>query len=300
MELGILAAICAAIIWAAASIVSYRPVIHFGVLDFTRIQLPMSALLLGLVVTLQGNWGSLNWAQWIPIAFSGIIGILLGDIALHSCLKYGGPRRMQLLFALNAPMASLIGFLALGEVLSLSDAIGGFLILTGIALAILYNNPQSNDGTGEKLTGSLLQVLFWGLLSALCQAIGLIIMKPIVDAGTDPLAASAARTILSAVLLMTTLLIPQMRFRTVDKQDIAPIVLATVAGWMGYVGAMSLLIFALQSQNTGIVAVLGSTAPIMILPILWVINKRPPALPGWAGAGLAIGGIAILSEMPFH
>lgn len=300
MELGILAAICAAIIWAAASIVSYRPVIHFGVLDFTRIQLPMSALLLGLVVTLQGNWNSLNWAQWIPIAFSGIIGILLGDIALHSCLKYGGPRRMQLLFALNAPMASLIGFLALGEVLSLSDAIGGFLILTGIALAILYNNPQSDNGTGEKLTGSLLQVLFWGVLSALCQAIGLIIMKPIVDAGTDPLAASAARTILSAILLMTTLLIPQMRFRTIGKQDIAPIVLATIAGWMGYVGAMSLLIFALQSQNTGIVAVLGSTAPIMILPILWVINKRPPALPGWAGAGLAIAGIAILSEMPFH
>lgn len=300
MELGLLAAISAAVIWAVASIVSYRPVLHFGVLNFTRVQLPMSALLLGLVVSLQGGWDSLNLSQWLPIALSGVIGILLGDVALHSCLKYGGPRRMQLLFALNAPMASLIGFLALGEVLSLGDAIGGFLILTGIALAILYNNPQTEDKTGEKLQGSLLQVLFWGLLSALCQAIGLIIMKPIVDAGTDPLAASAARTILSAILLLTTLALPQMRFRRLQKQDIRPFLEATTAGWMGYVGAMSLLIFALQSQNTGIVAVLGSTAPIMILPILWFINKRPPALPSWMGAGLAIAGIAVLSQMPVH
>lgn len=300
MEPGILAAIGAAIIWAVASIVSYRPVMHFGVLNFTRVQLPMSALLLIIVVSMQGGWESLNWSQWLPIALSGIIGILLGDVALHSCLKYGGPRRMQLLFALNAPMASLIGFLALGEILSMSDAIGGLLILAGIALAILYGNPQSDDGTGEKLNGSLFQVLFWGLLSALCQAIGLIIMKPIIDSGTDPLAASAARTLLSALLLMTTLLIPSMRFCALTKQDLRPFIGATTAGWMGYVGAMTLLIFALQSQNTGIVAVLGSTAPIMILPILWWLNKRPPPLPGWIGASLAIVGIAILSQMPIH
>ena len=260
----------------------------------------MSALLLALAVSIQGGWDSLNWSQWGPIALSGIIGILLGDVALHSCLKYGGPRRMQLLFALNAPMASLIGFLALGEVLSLSDAIGGLLILCGIGLAILYNSPQSNNDKGEKLQGSLYQVLFWGLLSALCQAIGLIIMKPIVDSGADPLAASAARTLLSALLLMTTLLIPRWRFRNLNKQDLAPFAEATLAGWMGYVGAMSLLIFALQSQNTGIVAVLGSTAPIMILPILWWINKRPPALPSWIGAALAIAGIAMLSNMTLH
>ncbi|MCT4654503.1 MAG: DMT family transporter [Cohaesibacter sp.] len=300
MDLGLLAALGAAVIWAAASIVSHRPVLHFGVLDFTRIQLPASALLLGLVVTWQGNWHSLNWSHWLPLSISGLVGILLGDFALHSCLKYGGPRRMQLLFALNAPMASLIGFLALGERLSWHDAIGGLLILAGISLAILYNSPKSNSHQSEAIEGHIGLVIFWGLLAALCQAIGLIVIKPMMDAGTDPLAASAARTIGSAAVLLTTLFWPAFRFRALTSRDRRPFMQTVLAGWMGYVGAMTLLIFALQTQNTGIVAVVGSTAPVMILPLLWWLHKHPPSLPSWIGAFLVIAGIATLSDIGTH
>ena len=49
--------------------------------------------------------------------WSGLIGIFLGDTLLFFALRRLGPRRTGALFAMNAPMAALLGWAVLGEAL---------------------------------------------------------------------------------------------------------------------------------------------------------------------------------------
>jgi uncharacterized membrane protein len=43
------------------------------------------------------------------------------------------------------------------------------------------------------------------------------------------------------------------------------------------------------------VATLTSTTPVLILPLIWIVTGKAPALPGWIGAGLAVLGTGLIS-----
>ena len=73
-----------------------------------------------------------------PLVLSGLIGIFIGDSLLFTAVGRLGPRRAGVLFALNAPIAAVLGWLVLGETLSA----GG---LAGIALTV------AGRGAGDPL-----------------------------------------------------------------------------------------------------------------------------------------------------
>ena len=57
---------------------------------------------------------------------------------------------------------------------------------------------------------------------------------------------------------------------------------------------MTLLLFALQGGKVGIVSTLSALSPVLILPVLWVVTgERPPAA-SWAGALIAVTGMALI------
>jgi drug/metabolite transporter (DMT)-like permease len=57
---------------------------------------------------------------------------------------------------------------------------------------------------------------------------------------------------------------------------------------------MTLILFALQTGNVGMVALLSSTTPIMVLPLLWIYTKQRPNKYAWLGAAFAVIGTSIL------
>ena len=60
------------------------------------------------------------------------------DLAPFSTLNRVGPRRSGILFALNAPIAALLGWLVLGEALSVSAVAGIAVTAMGVFLAIIF------------------------------------------------------------------------------------------------------------------------------------------------------------------
>lgn len=52
---------------------------------------------------------------------------------------------------------------------------------------------------------------------------------------------------------------------------------------------MTLILYALREGNVGMVALLSSTTPIMLLPLLWIYTKQCPNRYAWLGAILAVG-----------
>ncbi|MGO1120584.1 DMT family transporter [Rhodovibrionaceae bacterium A322] len=290
------AALGAAFCWAAGAMIAHSPAQTLGALTFTRIQLLTSSLLLGGLVTLAGLWSTVAWDHWPGLALSALVAVLLGNLFMIACLRRGGPRRMELLFALNAPMAAILGQVYLGEVMSARALLGAALMLGGVVLAILYGHRKEGSNRFEAVIGGFHWVLLFGVLAAACQAIGLIAIKPAMTAGTDPLAASFLRTGGAAVLLHLLLLWPSPHLRAPVKVTGPLLFWTALPGFLGYVCAVTLLLYALNNYTIGVVAVLGSTAPVITLPLVWWRTGQRPPWPAWIGALVTIAGTGIILQ----
>jgi len=292
----VILALLASLAWACASVFAFNPVKHFGTFNFVRIQLPTSALLLIIVVTGLGTWDTVDWSYWPYLLTSALIGILLGDLALMKCLQHGGPRRMHILFALNAPIVAVLGYVIFSEALSTKVTIGFVLILSGVIAAIWFTPTDNSDDSLEKLDGNIWMTVLWGLIAALCQAIGLLAMKPVFNANIDPLAGSAIRTSIGAALILLTFILPKYRSIPNLMNDMRVAGQTIFAGWLGYVVAMSLLLVALSLGKTGLVAVLGSTVPVMMILVIWITTKKMPSGMTWLSAMIVVSGTALIIQ----
>lgn len=293
--IAVLAALGAAMLWAVCALLSHGPAKVLGAFQFTRVQMVSAAVVLAVLVALSGSWSSIDWAFWPAILFSTVIGLLGANLATVACLRRGGPRREQILRALNAPFAALLGFVFLGEILSGATLVGGVLIMAGIILAILYGHRRGENQTGfEEVKGPLAVVILLGVLSALCNAAGLVALKPVLLAGVDPLAITLLRTGGSAIVILAIGLVPNRFTRSEERGNGRALLAAMVPGFLGYIVAANLLLFALRSYDTGVVVVLASAAPVLLLPLLWMTTRRRPPMLAWLGAVLAVGGAGII------
>lgn len=52
--------------------------------------------------------------------------------------------------------------------------------------------------------------------------------------------------------------------------------------------------YALSAGDAGITTILSSTTPVLLLPALWVLTRKPPTVGAWIGAVLSVIGTALL------
>ncbi|MBM6594615.1 DMT family transporter [Microvirga pudoricolor] len=288
--LALAAALGASLCWALGAILAHDPARKLGAFAFTRVQLIGASSFLILLVTATGQWINLDWRFTPAIAIS-IVSVLVGNLAMIGCLRRGGPRRNQLLLALAAPMAAGLGYLFLGEAISAPKLLGGAVVLCGVGLAIFYGAGRTGL---EPLDGPIGQVVGLGILAAAAQAVALIALKPVLLAGVEPLAASALRTGGGAVIMILLGFWPSAAFRPLSTPTPRLVMAAMVPGFLGYVLAVSLLLYALRGSATGLATVLGSISPVLMLPMIWYIRGRCPPLPAWIGAGLVALGTGVI------
>jgi drug/metabolite transporter (DMT)-like permease len=286
------AAVGASLCWALGSLIAHRPATQLGAFEFTRTQLISSFALLTVIVTALNGWQSVSWVHWPSFVAASLIGVVFTNLAMIACLRRGGPRRMQLLVSMSAPFAALLGFLFLGESMSPWKLIGVGLAFAGLLLAILFGRRGQHRIGAVK--GSLAVVIALGLFAAICHAVGLIALKPALLAGTEPLAATAVRTGGGALLISVVALWPAEVFETPARRTPTIVFRAILPGFVGYVAAVSLQLYALRSYDAGIVAVLSLMAPVVMLPMIWIMSGDPPPLPAWLGALLAVLGAGVI------
>lgn len=174
-----LVALGAATCWAFTGLIAAGPSGHLGAPAFNRVRQVFVTGLLALYVILTGSWRQLDEASVGPLLLSGLIGIFIGDTLLFAALNRLGPRRAGILFALNAPIASLLGWLVLGEALSISAVAGIALTAAGVFLAIVFGKSRSQIHQWERIKGPLWIGVLLGLGAATGQAVGSIIARPV-------------------------------------------------------------------------------------------------------------------------
>ena len=289
-----LAALVAAASWALTGIVSTTPSRTLGAIGFVRLRMAIVFVGLALVATVLGGWASLTAPMMLPILASGAVGIFVGDTALFATMNRLGPRATGLLFAANAPIAALLGWLVLGETL-VPLALGGVtLSFAGVLLAVGYGRRGGDGGNWlEQVRGPLWIGVALGLLAASAQAVGTLLARPVMVAGADPIAVSALRCAIAAAALQC------LAFASPAARLAAPLTwrlvgLVALSGFLAMGVGMTLLLFALEGGKVGIVSTLSATTPVMILPLLWRATGHAPAPAAWVGAALTVAGAALI------
>jgi drug/metabolite transporter (DMT)-like permease len=287
-----LAALAAAVLWACTAIISTGPAKALGAVHFNLFRMAMVFVGLLVVSLMTGGFDAVLWAQAGPLLLSGAIGIFLGDTLMFSGLRRLGPRRNQVIFATNAPLAAIIGWLWLGETFQWIGIAGVALVSMGVATAVFFGRRKDETHALESTDGRLLVGICLALGAALCQAVGIVVSRPAMEAGVDPIAASVLRVGIAVLGLFVSYLIHHRALPSIPSRPL--LVQTAISGLLGMGVGMTLVQYSLIGAKAGVVATLSSLSPVLILPVLWIIYRRRPALGAWVGAAIAVSGSALL------
>lgn len=294
MPLYELAAVGAATAWAVTGLLSAGPAGHLGALAFNRTRQIFVTGLLAVYVLATGSWRTFEPEVAVPLLLSGFVGIFVGDTLLFAALNRLGPRRTGVIFALNAPMAAVLGWLVLGERLEPAAVLGIAVTVAGVVLAILFGRRQASVHAWEAVRGPLWIGVAIGLSAAAGQAVGSLIARPAMATGIDPFAASMLRVGVAAVGLTLLTALPLEAVRPRGSLTLAVAAQTALTGLLALAIGMTLLLYALSGGEVGIVSTLSATSPVIILPLLWLRTGEVPAWGAWVGAGLVVVGMALI------
>ena len=287
-------ALTAAACWALGSLISAPASAHLGAFAFTRWRMACASLLLWSLALVSGGWQSLPINQLWLLALSGVIGILIGDTALFAAMNRLGPRRAGVLFATHALFSAMLAYLFLGERIWGWTLIGSGLLISGVMIAILFGKRSSEQHHWETSSHQFGVGVGLGLLSALCQAVSTLMLKPLMETDIDAVAASAVRM---STALVCHLVLLWAGFQVAKTQQaLTGKVLAMVAfnALLSMGIGMTLILQALKQGDAGMVAMLSSVSPVLLVPLLWLVYRRRPAFGAWLGAALTVGGTILI------
>lgn len=229
-------------------------------------------------------------SAWGWLSLSGLIGFVIGDLFLFQAYLEIGSRISMLIMALVPPITALLGFIAMREIISLSDLLGMIITITGIFIVVLVRNPESNN---FKFSHSV-KGISYALVGALGQSFGLILSK-IGMGNYNPFAATQIR-IISGVIGFTIVFIFMKRWDKLkedmkNKEARTPLLLGSLFG--PFLG-VSFSLLAVQYTTTGVSSTITSIIPVLIIPLSIYVLKEKVSPKEIIGAIISVIGVSIL------
>jgi drug/metabolite transporter (DMT)-like permease len=292
---GELAALATALCWTASSLAFTAAAKRLGSLALNLIRLLIALALLTLANAVQRGLPLPTDATpeaWAWLSVSAAAGLVIGDMALFRAFVLIGARLSMLIMALSPPMTAVLGWIALGERLDPLDWLAMAVTLAGVAWVVLERSSPPTE-EAPSLEKPMRGYLF-ALLGAAGQSGGLVLSK-VGMKDYDPVAATQIRVITGVAMYL---------------------VLFLALGWWGHVlrglkhpsgmgyaalGAMAgpflgitLSLVAIQRTQMGVAATIMSIVPVLIIPFVILINKEKVSARAALGAGVAVGGVALL------
>jgi len=303
--IGETAALATALLWAFTSLFFAEAGKLLGSFRVNNIRLLVAVVIycLVLVLTTGRLWpAELNQQQFLWLAASGMVGLVMGDGCGFKALVMIGPRLTTLLYAAAPIIATVISWIFLDEKLGTWSVIGIVVTITGITWVVLERTYGGNsDGPADRNhpdAGSRLKGVFLGLGAAGGQAIGLVMAKQAMaySGGTvEPLEASFVRMSCALVLIwliaagrrqLPSTLAAMKNLKGLGFTSAGAVVGPFLGVWMSLV--------AITYIATGIAATLNAMTPVLIIPLVILYYKEKVSARALIGAVVAVGGVAII------
>ena len=289
-----LLALAAALSWTMAALFSHRPATELGSLHFNRLRMIAAVIIMAGMLLATGRSMAIGGEFWPYIILSSLTGIVFGDFLLFAAMRRVGPRRTNVLFATNALFAAVFGWVFLGELLGGQTFLAILFGFCGVVLAVIYGKRRDLMHQWEAVTPPLWIGVMLGLSAAVCQALGVIFIRPAMAAGVDPVAATLARAVVGAAVFWMTWPFDKRRRDKPLIPDRSLLLLIALNGLFGLGVGAAFLLAALETGNVATVTILASTTPVLILPFIWIKTRMMPAPGAWAGACLVVVCTALL------
>ena len=233
---------------------------------------------------------------WGWLALSGLVGFVFGDLCLYRSYLVIGPRLSTLMMSLVPLLTTIIGWLALGEVLSPRQMFGMFLTVGGIGWAVLERSKSwtalpatPTDRPGVPLSG--LALAFGG---ALGQSGGLVLSK--IGIGEYNAFAATQIRVLAGITGYTLMFFvlrwwPNVRTGLRDRRALG---FSALGAFFGPCLAVSLSLIAIHSTLAGVAASIMALTPVLIIPLVVLLRREHVGVGGVLGALVAVSGVALL------
>ncbi|GAB4177872.1 MAG: DMT family transporter [Wenzhouxiangellaceae bacterium] len=203
--------------------------------------------------------------EWGVVLLSGVIGIAVADTWYLRALNLIGAGRTGIVASLYSPFVVALSMVFLGERLGAWQLVGFMLVLTGI-LVVTWRREQSDVSTPSLGLGIL-----FGVGSVAMMAVGIVMVKPILEGGH--FFATAALRLIAGVFAMGVFLSAtggwrQAAARFRDPQPWSTIVVASVLA--SYV-SMLLWLAGYRLAPASVASVLNETAAAFIVLFAWLL-----------------------------
>ena len=284
-------ALCAAVCIAMSGMLVSELRGRLPLFDLARLQMIAAFLMTAVASFVVGGWRTLELWQLGFLAVSSLFGIIIASTTYFAANYTAGPRTTALLFSLASPFAVFLGYLFLGETLTVQQGIGIACVLGGILLAI-GGRPSGKTKGGERLPW--LGIGF-GVVTAIGQALGSLAARPAMAGGVEPFTAMAVRSGIAALFFVLLMLVPLPALKPAASIERRTFGLAVGSAFFGVGLGMSLLMAALAHGSVGVVSTLSSMTPVVILPMVWARTGVVPPPLAWIGAALAVVGTGLIS-----
>ncbi len=287
---GEFAALATAFLWTITALSFEKAAKRIGSLAVNILRLSIALLFFCILSLIRYGHlfpTNIDFNGWLWLSVSGIIGFVLGDYCLFSAYALIGSRIANLLMALAPPLATLFGWMIIGEKFSLRGLLGMTITLLGIVIVVL-RRPGNKFNFHYSTKGLLL-----GLGAAAGQAIGLVFSKlGMQDA--DPFTASQVRVISGTLgfVILFTVLNKWSVLRPAIKRP-STLGFVTAGSFFGPFLGVSFSLMAIKYTTTGIASTIMALVPVLLIPPAILLMKEKVTLREVLGSVIAVCGVAI-------
>ncbi|MBN2635844.1 MAG: DMT family transporter [Prolixibacteraceae bacterium] len=295
---GEIAGILTAVFWTVTSLAFESAGKKVGSLAVNLIRLVMAFFFIGFYSLIARGFffpSDATFFQWKWLAFSGIVGFVIGDLLLFQAFVVVGARISMLMMALAPPFTAFISWLILGETLTAGNWLGMTVTLVGIVMVILKREKTEHNGEIiRRLKSSYsVQGVLLALGGALGQATGLVLSKKGMG-DYDAFSASQIR-VLTGIAGFSVLFIFMKRWPRVwtALKHASAMKRITLGAFFGPFLGVSFSLLAVQHTEAGVAATLMAISPVLIIApaVIWFGEKV-----NWKeilGAIITVGGVAL-------
>jgi drug/metabolite transporter (DMT)-like permease len=291
MIIGVLSALGCSCCWATCSIFFTAAAQRLGVLSLNLVRLVIAVGFLGATLFLWKGTpipAEATGEDWLWLAVSAVIGLVLGDLLLFAAFKSVGPRVTMLFFTLAPPVAAIGEWIVFAHPLGLLSLAGMAVALTGVAMVITERKSNSAN-SAFSITAKGIALAAGG---AICQGAGLVFSKMGLG-NIDPMSGTFLRMIVAAPTFALVYFAVGGSIMQCLRHG-KGLAFALGGAFFGPFLGVTLSLVAVKHAHAGIAMTVMSTTPITILPFAILVYGERLSMRAVLGAVVAVAGVALL------
>lgn len=294
---GELAALLTAVFWTVTALAFESASRKVGSLSVNLLRLATAFVFLSVFAWISRGKAfpvDAGMHQWVWLSLSGLVGFVLGDLFLFQSYVVIGSRISMLIMSLAPPMAAIIGWLTMGETLTLKQAIAMAVVLAGIVLVVLERQAPNENGNGKRVRFSYpIAGILLAFGGALGQAGGLVLSKyGMAGYGVIP---SVQIRVITGIVGFTLFFALSNKWRSLIEavQNGKAMKRLLVGAFFGPFLGVSFSLLAVKHTSTGVASALMSIVPVLIIAPAVIVFKEKITAKELIGAIVTVVGVAI-------